>query len=350
MIPRKTGGTAGGTTDHATLTNLVVNASEHIGDADTIWAFDSGGNSVSMPPADARNLLSVSKTWPKTTAPTVNDDSADGYAVGDWWNDSTGNNTYIADSVAVGAADWRSLLEPNAVLVEVVGGQIIGWGGIAKNDGTFHKIGNSVVLTAEDDTYGEVISGDTITIAGAGLVTGDTGAVQSNSRRYKVALADLGIVLSSSNPKTAVIKLLCDSITDNSEARAGTIAACAWLGVGSTSALIIGGVQRPPSGSGTYQAVYAKTSATSLTGGTTSAGIVGGVVVHEFPNSDNGVYYGALDADGGIRSTGTLSTGALGSSQPDTLVLAFRASAGASGVVFNDLRVTVGFAPAIANT
>ncbi len=42
----------------------------------------------------------------KTTAPTVNDDSGDGYAVGDRWVDETHDKEYVVLDVTVGAAVW----------------------------------------------------------------------------------------------------------------------------------------------------------------------------------------------------------------------------------------------------
>lgn len=42
----------------------------------------------------------------KTTAPTINDDSGDGYAVGDLWLDETNDKEYVALDVTVGAAVW----------------------------------------------------------------------------------------------------------------------------------------------------------------------------------------------------------------------------------------------------
>lgn len=42
----------------------------------------------------------------KTAAPTVNDDSGDGYAVGDRWLDETNDKEYVALDVTLGAAVW----------------------------------------------------------------------------------------------------------------------------------------------------------------------------------------------------------------------------------------------------
>ncbi|OQX64799.1 MAG: hypothetical protein B5M51_02520 [Anaerolinea sp. 4484_236] len=42
----------------------------------------------------------------KTVAPTINDDSGDGYAVGDRWLDETSDKEYVALDVTVGSAVW----------------------------------------------------------------------------------------------------------------------------------------------------------------------------------------------------------------------------------------------------
>jgi len=48
----------------------------------------------------------------KTSAPTVNDDSGDGYAVGDIWVDETNDIAYILLNATAGAAIWRELSAP----------------------------------------------------------------------------------------------------------------------------------------------------------------------------------------------------------------------------------------------
>ncbi len=47
--------------------------------------------------------------WDATTAPTINEDSGDGYAVGSLWVDVTGNVSYILVDASVGAADWNQI-------------------------------------------------------------------------------------------------------------------------------------------------------------------------------------------------------------------------------------------------
>ena len=50
-----------------------------------------------------------------TAAPTVNDDSGDGYAAGWLWLNTATSKLYIAISVAVGAAVWLDLAAPNTL-------------------------------------------------------------------------------------------------------------------------------------------------------------------------------------------------------------------------------------------
>lgn len=56
-----------------------------------------------------------------TTAPTINDDSGDGYSVGSLWVDTTADNFYIAVDVTVGAAVWKSFQPLDADLTAIAG-------------------------------------------------------------------------------------------------------------------------------------------------------------------------------------------------------------------------------------
>lgn len=51
-------------------------------------------------------------TYLKAAAPTVNDDTGDGYFVGDMWLDETNDNIYQAIDVTAGAAVWLWLNTP----------------------------------------------------------------------------------------------------------------------------------------------------------------------------------------------------------------------------------------------
>lgn len=58
-------------------------------------------------------ILLRSKVWAgKTAAPTVNDDSGDGYAIGDRWVDETNNKEYVIVDTTVGAAVWLETTIP----------------------------------------------------------------------------------------------------------------------------------------------------------------------------------------------------------------------------------------------
>jgi hypothetical protein len=62
-----------------------------------IWK-DLSSSPASMPPAVVT-----------TTAPTINDDSGDGYAIGQMWINTVTDIVYTATDVTVGAAVWKDL-------------------------------------------------------------------------------------------------------------------------------------------------------------------------------------------------------------------------------------------------
>ena len=244
--------------------------------------------------------------------------------------------------VRTSPSSWRSVqsgLTANAAFVEVTGGQIVARGGIVLPSGGFRPTSQAVVMTAEDDTYGEVISGDTVTIAGAGLVTGDFGGLSANSRRYVTTLAALGITFADTSPRQVAIKLLCDDLTDNGEARVSNIALYTWLAAGSSTAALDGiGIRRASTGSDTWEPIWFRGTSSSTTSGTASNLNFGAFAIHEFPTSDNGLLWGGVDSVGGTRAVTASASGAIPGSLPDYLVWAWRASAGASGAVYQDCR------------
>lgn len=56
-----------------------------------------------------------------TAAPGTGDDSADGYAVGSLWFDTTNGNVYIAKTVGVGTASWTRVQNYDADLETIAG-------------------------------------------------------------------------------------------------------------------------------------------------------------------------------------------------------------------------------------
>lgn len=53
------------------------------------------------------NPVAALNKWNATTAPTVNEDSGDGYAVGSRWIDTTNDKEYVCLDATVGAAVWH---------------------------------------------------------------------------------------------------------------------------------------------------------------------------------------------------------------------------------------------------
>lgn len=56
-----------------------------------------------------RTTLETPRMYTSTSPPTVHDDVDQGFRAGDLWTDTDSDATYVADAVADGAADWRSL-------------------------------------------------------------------------------------------------------------------------------------------------------------------------------------------------------------------------------------------------
>ena len=77
---------------------------------DTIW--DAAGDSVVGTGANTAARRKNNES--ASAAPTVNDDSSAGYAIGSRWLDTTNDREYVALDVTVGAAVWRETTPPGA--------------------------------------------------------------------------------------------------------------------------------------------------------------------------------------------------------------------------------------------
>lgn len=290
----------------------------------------------------------------KTTAPTATDDSDDGYVAGDIWNDTTNNMTYIADSVSVGAADWRSLLAPDGVIAFLEGGAWYAQAvmSVMENKGsigTLRRIGSPVLMTQEGTSYSPILSGNSISFTAAGIGTGNTGAIQSNSMRWAVALSSLGITITSSSTRWVRCQCMADSITDNGEVRAGTLDLISWLGVGSTTALVGVSTYRPISGVN-YGGGYFQTSATTINSMATNANTRGAFLSHSFPSHSGTVHYGVLGSTGNyLGGSGSASGTVISGSNPTYLVVAARGPSGASGGSWSNPRFCWLFGPDVGS-
>lgn len=124
------------------------------------------------------------------SAPTVNDDSGDGYAVGQMWVDTTTKLPYVLVDSTVGAAVWRSLLNADAAEIRLESGAWV-WASQAWNGSAWVDISASTALTVETTNASITFSGTTLTLA-SGLTDGGSSPHLAQSKAY-VALADLPI-------------------------------------------------------------------------------------------------------------------------------------------------------------
>lgn len=236
----------------------------------------------------------------------------------------------------------------NAAFVETTGGALVAYGGTVTQSGGFRALTGAVTLVAEDDSYGEIISGDTITVDTAGLATGDSGAIQSNSRRYYVAMSALGFGLTGSSARQVTIQIYCDDLIDI-DARVGTLTLVTWLGVGSTTAINGVGLQRPATGTDSWTPIILRTSASSFGLGTASSLNFGAFIHHQFPTDDGYIQFGGIDSAAGWRAATIASGGTISSSMPTHIVWALRATPGASGASYVDCRALYVFGAALNN-
>jgi len=211
------------------------------------------------------------------------------------------------------------------------------------------RIGSPVAMTAEGTDYDsgdgdEALSGDTLTLTGP--LVGDSGAVQSNSRRWTVALSSLGWTMTASTTRWAYFQMLCDSITDNGEARSQTLNLGSFLGAGGTTTALVGyAIQRPATGT-QYIASYFNGSATGSTAGNGSTDAVGLWASHAFGNGNSErIQASTLNTSGEDTAATSASGAAIAAGVPTHLVVYLRSGAAGSGGVFDNCRMSWHFGP-----
>lgn len=82
----------------------------------------SNPHSVTKAQVGLGSVANILDKLDATTAPTVNDDSGDGYAVGSHWFDVAADKTYLCLDATVGAAVWKEVGAASALTVEEIDG------------------------------------------------------------------------------------------------------------------------------------------------------------------------------------------------------------------------------------
>lgn len=141
----------------------------------------------------------------------------------------------------------------------------------------------------------------------------------------------------ASNTRWATLAGMCGSLTDNGEARSGTVDLGCYLGVGSTTALCGVSVYRPSTGT-TYGVEHFQTSATGFTNIGTSTAVRGFTSRHQWPSTSGVLQTASLDSTGTYLASTTSSGTALSASAPTHFVVFIRSTASASGAVFGNPR------------
>lgn len=208
-----------------------------------------GGTGATTAPVAQSNLAGglgrIPVVHTTTSAPGVGDDSADGFQVGDFWQDTSGDATYIADGVSVGAADWRRLLTPNAAKIGIAAGAFYAQAGLMVGS-TFTPAGAQVAPTSSGDpnSFGATLSGTSITVNAA---TAAAGNADTTSQYWSFDLASLNLTIPAG---TRAVRIITEVSSHSEGARTATsnsYVSCA-AGTGAQAAVFTAGWLRPGSG------------------------------------------------------------------------------------------------------
>jgi hypothetical protein len=124
---------------------------------------------------DLWNMRAPLIRYNATVAPTVNDDSADGYSVGSYWYDTTNDRAYVCLDATAGAAVWvridNALALPNfgAGVIKTLSSDVIAAGNdrhliVAAQSGTTDNLIEITGLAVGDEVIIRPDAGDTITV------------------------------------------------------------------------------------------------------------------------------------------------------------------------------------------
>lgn len=119
-----------------------------------------------------------------TTAPTVGDDTADGYTVGSRWINVTAQRAYVALSVTLGAAVWKEMTFPSSVAQNFTVTGVLTVVGNTSITGILALIGSQTISTSSGGGIGMTYTGASASSTGPGIsmTTNDGAAMGSLDR------------------------------------------------------------------------------------------------------------------------------------------------------------------------
>ena len=180
-----------------------------------------------------------------TSDPTVNDDSGDGYGVGQMWvNTNTGVARILVDAT-VGAAVWRSVLPVNALRITGSGGTFYANTG-RYIGGAFTAIGPATAPHASGDpnSIGASLSGANLTVPAASAVAGSADA---GSQYWSWTLASMGVTIPAT-ARTALVDISVSSMSEGARtASSNTYVGCS-LGTAAQTNIRTSSFLRPGAG------------------------------------------------------------------------------------------------------
>jgi hypothetical protein len=188
---------------------------------------------------EMKTELGIKKdNYAATAAPTVNDDSGDGYSVGSRWFDTTGDNMYHCLDATVGAANWdqgdliADDLGSAAVADLIDADDFTGATSTNINSAEATKAYVDAVAASSGVTQGTTVA----TTSGTAF---DFTTLPSDVKRITVAL--VGVSLSGSDQLLIQVGDSGGVETSGYDSQAGTFSSSATFTVSSTSGFVIRG-------------------------------------------------------------------------------------------------------------
>jgi len=111
-----------------------------------------------------------------TSAPTVNDDTGDGYTIGSWWVNTSTDEAYLCVDATAGAAVWTKIsVDVPSEIVALLAGQSVSMNDLTLSGGTANGVlylnGSKVATSGSALTF----DGTSLTVANGDLTIGTNG-------------------------------------------------------------------------------------------------------------------------------------------------------------------------------